>query len=221
MSLVAGRRGAPQGVGAALAVAVLAAACSGAASTTTSPVSALHHAIRAVLDAPSVTVIEHFSTPSGSTPGMPTTSTETFVVNKPDRVAVTGTFGAAGIPPVVAIGSTGYVGSGPTRTVVHHTGEAANYTNDALMFLTILDQATTASEHAGTYTIPSAEADRILAATRLPQYRDAGLDASMTATVSGGAVRTEVIRTRGASSAVTTVTVERVGSSPTVTVPAG
>lgn len=46
----------------------------------------------------------------------------------------------------------------------------------------------------------------------------------MTATVSGGAVRTVVIRTRGASSAgttVTTVTVERVDSSPTVTVPAG
>lgn len=71
------------------------------------------------------------------------------------------------------------------------------------------------------YTIPSAEADRILAATRLQQYQDAGLDASMTATVSGGAVRTVVIRTRGASPAVTTVTVERVGSAPTVTVPAG
>jgi hypothetical protein len=173
------------------------------------PVTALHDAIAALQAEPgySLTVTDSTAGP-GATP-------EVYKVDiqKPDRISITGGMN------VIAIGSTGYFKAASDEwTTVQHTGESTHFTNDMLMYIDILKRATSVTHNGDAYTIPGAEAARLLVTTGLPRFQTAS-DVSLSAIVTSGLVKSVTIHAGGASPISATTTVAEVGSSPAVEAP--
>jgi hypothetical protein len=192
-----------------------------------SPLSALRAAIHAVLSAPSFTVVTTEFSPLLPLPR----TVNTAVIQKPDRIALSGR------SPAIAIGSIGYLPGPPGKwTVVHHVGESTNFTNSALVYLHVLDRTTSVTRHGDTYAVPSPEIVSLLNSTRLPEFHGA-TDVTWSATVRAGSLRSMTLHydqpsqaiagncgttscTLPASPVTVTTTVSRVGTSPSINPPA-
>ena len=173
------------------------------------PVTALHDAI-AALQAESgyrLTVSDSRAGPGG------TPSVYKVDIQKPDRISITGAMN------VIAIGSTGYFKAASYGwTTVQHTGESTNFMNDILMYIDILKRATSATRNGDTYTIPAAEAARLLVTTDLPRFQSVS-NVSLSANVTGGLVKSVSLHVGGPSPLSAKTTVAEVGSSPAVDTP--
>ena len=174
-----------------------------------SPITTLHDAI-AALEAEtsySLTVTDSTAGPGG------TSEVYKVDIQRPDRISITGGMN------VIAIGSTGYFRAGSNGwTTVHHAGESTNFTNDLLMYIDILKRATSATRNGDTYTIPAAEAARLLVSTGQPRFQNAS-DVSLSAIITGGLVKSVTLHAGGALPISATTTVAKVGSSPAVEAP--
>jgi len=197
-----------------------------------SPLAVLRGAINTVLDAPNFTLITTELSPSIPLPGGARRSVMTAVIQKPDRVALSGGQDAA-----IAIGSIGYLPGPPGEwTVERHVGESANFTNAALLYLHVLDRTTSVNRRDDSYMVPSAEIVSLLDSTRLSYFHNA-TDTTWTATVRAGSLQSMTLHYDQQAQSVTgscgtiscilaaspvtvTVTVSRVGMSPPINPPA-
>lgn len=220
----------------ALPVAIVVASCSGCASTrakatdqTKPPLPSLRDAVNAVLTASNFTIV---STEAAPLLPLPTGGRKTVtkaVIDNPDRVLISG--------HVIAIGSTGYFRGPPGKwTVVRHAGESTDFMNGLLLYLHLLERATSVVRHGDTYVLPPGEVARLLASTRLPElHNPAG--ATWSAIVRAGSLQSMTLRyqqppqstagncgttscTLPASPVTITTEVSRVGTSPTINPPA-
>ena len=199
-----------------------------ATNGTSSPLSSLTGAIRALLTAPNFTIVTTESAPLLPLPGSRKMVTKA-VIEKPDRISISG--------QVIAIGSVGYFPAPPGKwTMYHHVGEARNYTNDVLLYLHVLDRATAVIRHGDTYIVPPVEVVNLLDSTSLPEFHNA-TGATWSATVRAGSLQSMTLHydqqpqsiaghcgttscTLPASPVTVTTTVSRVGTSPTINPPA-
>ena len=199
-----------------------------ATDRTKSPLSSLRDAINAVLTAPNLTIVTTESAPLLPLPGDGKTVTKA-VIEKPDRVSISG--------HVIAIGSVGYFPAPPGKwTVYHHIGESMNFTNGVLLYLHVLDRASSVTRHGHTYVVPPVEVVSLLDSTSLPELHNPAA-ATWSATVRAGSLQSMTLRydqqsqsiaghcgttscTLPASPVTVTSTVSRVGTSPTINAPA-
>jgi hypothetical protein len=201
----------PMVFAALVAVALPACADSGSSgrSPAASPVTALHQAVDALRaeSGYSLTVTDS----RGGVGGAP--AIYKVVIEKPERVSITGGLN------VIAIRSTGYFKS-PSGwwTTVQHAGEAANFTNDMLLYVDILNRATSVTRKRHTYIVAPEDAASLLVTTGLRRFRGA-TDVSLSATIAGELVRSVSLRTAGALPVTILTVVDDVGSSPAVVAP--
>jgi hypothetical protein len=180
-----------------------------AAQPNATPLSTLHHAINAVLKAPDFSLVMTLS------PGAPGAAKPVYrvVIDRPDRISISGGTN------VIAIGSTGYFKVQPGWTVVHHVGESANFTNDMLMYVNILNRTTSIVRRGESYTVPSDEATTLLVSTGLPRFQNP-VGVSFTASVGHGQLKSVSLAFGGTSPMSATTTIGSVGTSRHVSAPA-
>ncbi len=194
------------------------AACTPTASQSSpaTPGASLDAAISAVLNAPNFTlVIKESGTQGSAAFSTVVTTVTTWVIEKPDKISLTGTSGTGDI---IAIGDNRYSEDQGVWSELNHEGVAANYTNGALQFVHLLLRANGVVRQGTTYLVPSADAKSLLVATGMSQYQGVST-VSFSATVLRGLLDAIRLNVTGTFHHSTTVTISRVGTSPPITAP--